>query len=184
MSDATRPSNDEPDPKADPKTEELVAYLDGELDPAAAEAVRAKLGIDPKLRAEADSLQKAFDALDFLPRARPSVSFTTKTVSQVIPALSSAMGATSLVPGNSGAAATMPAFTPPAGVSWFWPLTVVLVALSAGVGYFGHMAFTKSDDSKMIKDIGLLNNLKLYRHIDDLDFLMRLDSPELFRDDD
>ncbi|MGL4555560.1 MAG: anti-sigma factor family protein, partial [Gemmataceae bacterium] len=46
---------------------DLVAYLDGELSGEAAESMEAKLNLDPRMRAEAESLKKAWDLLDFLP---------------------------------------------------------------------------------------------------------------------
>jgi anti-sigma factor RsiW len=43
-------------PAPDPFEAELVAYLDGELDAAAARRVEAKLASDPAARARADEL--------------------------------------------------------------------------------------------------------------------------------
>src|SRR5437763_16447618 len=80
----TKPEPDDAGPRGEP-TEELVAYLDGELDPKAAEAMATKLSLDSKLRADADALQRAWDILDVLPRPQPSAAFATRTVSQVIP---------------------------------------------------------------------------------------------------
>src|SRR3954470_9872953 len=80
----SKPTPEADDPK-DGATEELVAYLDGELDPKANEAMATKLSLDSKLRAEADALQRAWDILDVLPRPQPSAAFTTRTVSQAIP---------------------------------------------------------------------------------------------------
>src|SRR5438067_1775167 len=70
---------------ADPVTEEIVAYLDGELDAKAAEGLAAKIRTDPKLRTEADALQRTWDILDILPRPEPSATFATRTLSQAIP---------------------------------------------------------------------------------------------------
>ena len=72
MSDRT-PSPD--DDAAESQTEELVAYLDGELDERAAEAMATKLSLDPKLRAKAEAYQRTWDILDVLPRPEPSSSF-------------------------------------------------------------------------------------------------------------
>ena len=46
------PNDDDP---ADEATDELVAYLDGELDSKAAEAIATRLSLDAKMRAEAES---------------------------------------------------------------------------------------------------------------------------------
>src|SRR5436190_11600241 len=65
--------------------ENLIAYLDGELEGEAARVLEAKLSLDPAARAEADSLKRTYDLLDFLPRPEPSPNFTNKTMSRIAP---------------------------------------------------------------------------------------------------
>src|SRR5262249_15358697 len=77
------------DPPPDPFEADLVAYLDGELDPADARRVEARLATDPEARAKATALKKTFDLLDYLPRPEPSPHFTTRTLPQ-LPAASRA----------------------------------------------------------------------------------------------
>jgi anti-sigma factor RsiW len=75
--------------KRQPLTEqeraELVAYLDGELQGEAARAIEVRLSLDPAVRAEADSLRRAWDMLDFLPRPAVSSHFTERTLSRLHP---------------------------------------------------------------------------------------------------
>ena len=80
----SEPPADIPDDDA-PLTEELVAYLDGELGMAGNEAVEAKISVDPTVRAEADALKKTWDLLDYLPRPEPSPNFTERTLSKLEP---------------------------------------------------------------------------------------------------
>jgi len=61
----------------------LVAYLDGELDEAKARALEARLSTDPRARAEADSLRRTWDLLDYLPRTEASTSFTHRTLEKL-----------------------------------------------------------------------------------------------------
>ncbi|MFN4259581.1 MAG: hypothetical protein ACK4RK_09800 [Gemmataceae bacterium] len=63
--------------------EELVAYLDGELDADAAHRLQTRLQLDPRARSEAESLQQAWDLLDYLPQPAPSSSFTHRTLDRV-----------------------------------------------------------------------------------------------------
>ncbi len=63
--------------------EDLVAYLDGELDEEAARALEAKLNLDPQARAEADALKQAWGLLDYLPRSEPSPTFTHRTLEKL-----------------------------------------------------------------------------------------------------
>lgn len=183
---AEQPKKPDELPEGGP-TEELVAYLDGELDPKAAEAMATKLNLDAKLRAEADSLQRAWDILDILPKPTPSVSFTTKTVSQAIP-IPSGTQPTLLAPTASGARTTMTAVPPsiPArtGASFYVGATLLLIVASLG-GYLGHYLLApvnaeRDTDAQMIDDLSLLKNARLFHHVDDMEYLKQLDSPELF----
>lgn len=157
-------------------TEELVAYLDGELDAKAAEAVAARLGLDPKLRAEADGLQRAWDVLDLLPRPHPSASFANRTITQVIP-----------VPTQAYVPATMPALHAARGRG-FWLVASILIALAGLGGFFGRRAVVPTpagvDAEQVLEDAKLLKNLRLYRNVDDLEFARALAEPELFGDEE
>lgn len=82
------PKQTEDVPPVDPFEAELVAYLDGELDTAAARGVEARLATDPAARAKAAALKKTFDLLDFLPKPEPTSTFTTRTLDR-IPAIQS-----------------------------------------------------------------------------------------------
>jgi len=58
---------------------ELVAYLDGELDEVATQAVEAKIASDPDARAELDALRLTCGMLDFCPRrVRRRISRTAR----------------------------------------------------------------------------------------------------------
>jgi hypothetical protein len=179
----TKPPPDGDDPAGGP-TEELVAYLDGELDPKAAESVATRLTLDPRLRAEADALQRAWDILDVLPRPQPSAAFATRTLSQVIPLPPSQSGTQILTP-SGPAAVTMTALPAPRPGAGFWLGSALLVLVAGLGGFLGHRALTpppKADDPPL-EDVPLMKNLRLYRNVDDLDYLKKLDSPELFGDE-
>src|SRR5436190_8513813 len=67
----------------DEDRENLVAYLDGELDEASAQALESKLSLDPVARAEADALRRTWELLDYLPKPEPSSDFTNRTLSRL-----------------------------------------------------------------------------------------------------
>jgi anti-sigma factor RsiW len=178
VADTKPPPDDAGTP--DGATEELVAYLDGELDPKAAEAMATKLSLDPYLRAEADALQRAWDILDVLPRPQPSAAFTTRTVSQVIPV---PLSGTQTLPPDS-ATPTMPAVPAPRPAPGFWLGSLAVILLAGVGGYFGHRAAVpKVSPDPPLEDVTLMKNLRLYRHVDDVEYLKKLDTPELFGDD-
>src|SRR5947209_2250264 len=69
----------------DEERAELVAYLDGEVVGEARRAIEAKLSLDPDWRAEAGTLKRTWDLLDFLPRPEPREDFAQRTLSKVGP---------------------------------------------------------------------------------------------------
>jgi hypothetical protein len=158
------------EPLKDEDREDLVAYLDGELNEEAARQVEERISLDPKARAEADALKKAWDLLDYLPKPEPSPSFTHRTLSQVA----------ALRPKP-----TQP-LTKPAwrrwGVRVGWAAAVLL---AAAVGYFGFSRLYPPDrtDEELARDLRVIENRRLYEQVDDIDFLWQLGQPELFGDD-
>jgi hypothetical protein len=81
-------------PLDDREQEDLVAFLDGELSGEEARIIERKLSLDPTARAEAETLRRTWDLLDYLPRPEPSASFTEKTLTR----LSSVRGESLLPP--------------------------------------------------------------------------------------
>jgi anti-sigma factor RsiW len=175
----SKPDPDDVDPR-DGATEDLVAYLDGELDAKAAEAVATRLSLDPTLRAEADALQRAWEVLDVLPRPQPSAAFATRTVSQVIPIPTGMSGTQLLAP-------TMPAISSHRSHFGFWLASTVVILVAGVGGFLGHRVLspavkpTAADPS--LEDVPMMKNLRLYRNVDDMEYLKKLDSPELFGDE-
>src|SRR5262245_42678251 len=109
-------------PLDEQEREELVAYLDGELDDQTAQEVEAKLGRDPAARAEADSLRQVWELLDYLPRADPSANFTHRTMDKL---------------GAVRPSASVPAATrTPSGRGWWFAAAWAAAAVAAAVaGY-------------------------------------------------
>src|ERR1043166_7067282 len=63
--------------------EEIVAYLDGELDSEAEARVARRLGDDPAYRPRLNQLQQAWDLLDNLRGTEADDEFTASTVAMV-----------------------------------------------------------------------------------------------------
>jgi hypothetical protein len=167
-----RPPRDEPAPDPDV---DLIAYLDGELDGPEAEAVEARLALDPAARTRADSYKKTFDLLDYLPRPEPSADFATRTLTRLQPATGYEPRAT-----RSGASASRVARRSPLLP---WLLAGVLAAVG---GYVAHAALRQFVDRPAgsgelsYDDVRVIENLPLYLGVDDLGFLRALDDADLF----
>jgi hypothetical protein len=67
----------------DKDRENLTAFLDGELDSKTARALEAKINLDPEARKEVEALKQAWGMLDYLPRAQPSLTFTSRTLERL-----------------------------------------------------------------------------------------------------
>jgi hypothetical protein len=154
----------------------LVAYLDGELNAAAARTLEIKLQQDPRARAEADSLRRTWDMLDYLPRPEPSATFSSRTIERVSayrPAARVARRRWAMAAGC--AAALVLASVAGFGSGRLVPHPVPARSLAAGA----------DAEAQLAGDRRLLENMLRYRHVDDFDFLRQLaepKDPDLFGD--
>lgn len=164
-------------PLNDDEKAELVAYLDGELDEAATQAVEAKIATDPDARAELDVMKQTWGMLDYLPKASPSPNFTNRTMERLtLEDLPKPASKTMPVPARSNPW--------PAVAGW---AAAVLVAL--GGGYLA-MAFLwptpdpiPDADVPLVRHLRVIEKWRLYESTDDLDFVKKLDHPDLFGED-
>ena len=193
-------------PALDPFEAELVAYLDGELDPAAARKVEARLAKDPAARARAAELQKAYELLDYLPKPEPSPNFTTRTLDK-LPVVNGGGPATAARPANAtpnpayGVSSSMPVplepDAPPTRAPrprlalWATGALAAVVAFAV-VGYFATAAARPylfpaekdhAEEPKIEVQARVIENLPLYAVADDLAFVTALTKPELFGED-
>jgi hypothetical protein len=157
-----------PPPLTEKEKADLVAYLDGELTGEAARALEAKLNNNPEARAEAEALRRTWELLDYLPQPEPSGDFTRRTVSQLMP-----------VPPPEEPA---PGRIRPLLLGLGWAAVLLLSALG-GYGGFRLLARRTPGEPELIRDLRVIENKRYYDLVDDLDFLKKLDDPDLFGDD-
>jgi anti-sigma factor RsiW len=163
----------------------LVAYLDGELDEKTARALEAKLARDPQARSEVEALKRSWNMLDYLPRGEASAQFTSRTIdrlSTIQPAMIAATDPEQSAQESSGPRLPQrwPLFTG-------WSLAILAAAL---LGYFGTRAYWARKrpalppdvDTALVQDLKLLDNKRLYDQIDNVNFLRSLDVSNLFDD--
>lgn len=151
--------------------EDLVAYLDGELGEQEARALEARLHLDPKARQEAETLKKAWDMLDYLPRPEPSPNFTHRTIERLT--------AQQLATGQLGWRGRL------FRAGW---AAAVLLAFVAGFAlakqYLQHRQ--ADHDQQLVRDLNIVENLRAFETVDDIDFLHKLanpNDPDLFGDE-
>ena len=158
-----------PSPLSEADREELVAYLDGELNEEQAHSIEARISTNPTLRAEVETLKRAWDMLDYLPKPEPSPNFTHRTLDRI------------------SVRETANALRPPRrSRRWLlaggWAATVLLAVLG---GYYGAVKATapRPGDRELVRELRLIENLRFYEAVDSLDFLRELDQRDLFGED-
>jgi anti-sigma factor RsiW len=152
--------------------DQLNAYLDGELDAEAARALEARLNLDPKAREEAETLKRTWELLDYLPRPEPSPSFTHRTMERLAPVQT----ASARLPVSRG----WRAWAPAAG----WAAAVLLAGLGGYAAVTWFQTGPRPDpERELVRDLGVIENKRLYDQVDDLEFLQALDHPDLFGDE-
>jgi anti-sigma factor RsiW len=155
-------------PLNDKDRADLVAYLDGELTGEAARAIERKLSLNPAARAEAESLKRTWDLLDYLPRPEPSPHFTQRTLSKLTPIRKGA---------DKEEAERRDWKRIWFGVGW---AAAVLVSVVLGYQVSKRVSPREPGEQELVRDLRLIENKRLYDLVDDLDFLRQLDQPELF----
>jgi anti-sigma factor RsiW len=149
--------------------DELVAYLDGELDAAGQQRVETRLSLEPKVRAEVEALKKTWEMLDYLPRADPTAEFSTRTLEAVSALRPARVG--QLLPKWARSAAWAAAVVA-AGVLGF------LVA--GGKAPKSPPPIELENDPLYTQNPRVVAHLPLYQAAGTLDYLNALDTPDLF----
>jgi anti-sigma factor RsiW len=149
--------------------EQLVSYLDGELDAETSREVERRLAEDENYRRELRHLQRAWDMLDELPSSEVSQSFTQTTVEMV--ALSAAQDIEQ----------TKSQFKRRGRLMWVIAGGSAVVA--AGLGYVIVLSILAQPNRQLVNDLPVIENVELYRVVDSVDFLRDLAKEDLFGDE-
>lgn len=160
--------NDPSDPSV-ALDEELIAYLDGELDTDARLRIDQRLADDDAFRTRVQQLQQAWDWLDALPRAGGSDDFTQSTLEMVtLQAVDEARR------GKSPASHRR-------SKRWFAAGGAVLAA--GFLGYAVVATIQQRSHRQLLRDLPVIENVDLYRHIDSLEFVRALEQEGLFEEE-
>lgn len=155
--------HDKPD-QIDPLEEELVAYLDGELDEHATKEVEQKLTEDSSYRLRLKELQEAWDALDTLPRGEVSQSFTASTIELVLASEKKQLR--------------------DRRKSYEWvsriAFTAVLLTVGIWLGYISTQFYQNRDNQSLIENLTLIENVDMYREVESIEFLEKLHHEGIF----
>jgi anti-sigma factor RsiW len=161
------------EPQIDPEvTEELVAYLDGELDEDAVERVEEMLSESPQARDKVDELMRAWDCLEFLPHVRATDEFTDRTLSTI----RVAEAANEPEPTSRVNKEQVRRWSIRGG----WALVVLGICLCA---YLATNRWIPDESQELVEDLPLIENLHLYSDVESVEFLEELEASGLFEED-
>ena len=151
------PANPDPTANQGSLEEQLVAYLDGELDDQASRRIEERLASDPEVRDTLEKLEGTWDLLDGLGRAHVDEVFTKSTLEMV------AVAASDDVRQEKAEA--------PRRRRRRWLVGSAAMLGACAAGFLAVWLFWPNPNDQLLEDLPVLERLDQYRQIDDLEFL-------------
>ena len=158
-------TTDEPS-DLDPVDEQLVAYLDGELEQAERAQVERRLAQDEEFRDRLRTLQRSWDALDLLPRSSAGDAFTSTTVG--------------LIAAQQQELATQAVRLVSARRSQRWVALVLAGVVAATVGFALVFRQLSDDDRALVRDLPVIEQVDELTYTPSVAFLEKLAKEGLF----
>lgn len=150
--------------------EDLVAYLDGELDEERTQAMERLLAQNPQARHEVDMLTRTFSLLDSLPRLSASSEFSQQTMEIVRSDASPPTMRDRAWYRNARRGIVV--------ASW-----VVGLLLAGMTGYYSAEYFFPKERPELVQELPVIENLDAYSDVRNIDFLKELQKNKVFDDD-
>lgn len=149
--------------------DDLVAYLDGELEEASSQEIEKILAKNPVARNDVEMLMRTWELLDALPRAEATEEFTQKTLSSI---------------------QAVDARDPVTEKPWFQKLKrgvmaagwTAGIALSAVLGFAITNRVIPSESRLLVENLPVVERLDIYREVDNIEFLRELRRSGLFNE--
>ncbi|MEX2140605.1 MAG: hypothetical protein WD894_15185 [Pirellulales bacterium] len=165
-------STDNPQSEVPKLDEDLVAYLDGELDDPASRRLEERLANDDSARERLRALATSWNLLDHLPRAALDEAFTRTTVGLVVEEA------------RKEIAAEQAAL--PIRKRRRWIAAAVAGLAAAMIGFTAIVVAWPDENERLLRDLPVVQNYELYDVTPPagaIDFLRRLEAKELFVDE-
>jgi hypothetical protein len=153
-------STSEQDELESSDSEELVAYLDGELPPEVSRQVEERLAGDADYREQLQELDRAWEALDALPRTSVDDDFARTTIEMVALAAQRDLGERT----NEAAHATRSR-----RLRW-----AAIAAVAAAAGFAVASFLLPNKDKQLLADLSVIRQYDLLTQITDIGFLREL----------
>ncbi len=157
----------DPQEQLDPAIqEELVAYLDGELDAQGSRRIEEMLANDPRVRAALQRLDRTWDLLDELDTPPVRDGFTRTTLEMVAVAAAKDVDEAKVEAPRRRRRGRL--------------LAMAALAVAGLAGFLAVAALTPNPNRQLLQDLPLLEDLDQYRQVDGIEFLRSLENEKLF----
>ena len=150
--------------------EQLVAYLDGELDTESSRRIEALLASDPRLRDALQRLDRTWELLDELDTSPAAEGLAHSTIEMVTAAAADE--------------AQRLQREEPRLRRRRWALAAGGLLAASLAGFLAVTLLRPDANQQLLTDLPVLERLDEYRQIDDLDFLRALASENIFSKED
>ena len=152
--------------QVDQESQQIVAYLDGELDSATNAEIEKRLADDAEFALRLQQLQRAWELLDDLPQAKSNIDFTRSTVELIA------------VSAEDDLQAIKTLLTQKKIQSWLFRSGLVGLAILLG-WFLGDWYFGQAQ-RQLLRDLPVIHHFDEYRLTEDLEFLKQLQDAGLF----
>ena len=149
----------------------LVAYLDGELDEEATQAMERLLAESPEARHEVDMLARTFSLLDSLPRPGASADFSARTLATL----------RAEDPSTSWTEKRWYHVARNGAVAGVWVVGLLLAAL---LGYSLSRRAVPSEEERLIRELPVIEKLDAYSDVGRIELLEELHQHKVFDEND
>ncbi|MDP6722260.1 MAG: hypothetical protein QGF59_26585 [Pirellulaceae bacterium] len=146
--------------------EDLIAYLDGEVDTQTRQKIERCLAQDPQLVHRMREHQQAWDLLDELPREEVSDDFAQTTLKMVAVAAASDIKENTVENGRRR--------------RWLRVVTGASLIASSLAGFCVAAALLARPNRQLLEDLPVIENLEAFQQAENVDFLLALEDEGLF----
>ncbi|WP_425396519.1 hypothetical protein [Aeoliella sp.] len=143
-------------------SEELVAYLDGELSASESESVESRIQSDEHARNELQKFDRVWNALDELPQVTVDEGFTQTTIEMAaVEAKKELAHETAMLPVRQRSR---------------WLKLAGMVAMAAAAGFIALLVLTPNRNRDLYTNLPVILELDAYTEVRDIEFLQMLDT--------
>lgn len=149
---------------------ELIAYLDGEVDATTRQKIERCLAQDPQLVKRMREHQQAWDLLDELPREEDCAEFAQTTLEMVAIAAASDVEVAAVESKKRR--------------TWLRGLGAATLIATSLAGFWMTTSMLVRPNQQLLEDLPVIEDLKAFQHADNIEFLLALENEGLFVGED